>query len=400
VRICHVTPHLPPDQAANALLPYHLGCWARDRGDEVSFVAHPPRAGAQGRPHASGLPGEVAWVPARQRRGWTDRALKLGSLQAAYAIWRAADPLIRRADLVHVHSNGLLAEAAAWLAWRRGTPFVLTLYGTEIWHYRARRFGPDLFTQAYRRAAHVTFYSQGLMSRAVELGLARHQASVVYPPVAADFTYHDALAQQDARAALGLRQRHVLLNVKRLHPLAGQVYLLEALGEIIRTHPDTRLVVCGTGPLLDELKAAARAHGVEAHVTFAGLVDNQTIARYDAAADVFVLPSLLEACPTVALEALASGTPVVSSDNPGGKELGEIFGYDVTVVPRENALALARAVVAMLDEKRRVRESTRRIIEQEFRPPAVDRQFRQIYEHALSSSPDTPGSLAGGKDMD
>jgi hypothetical protein len=37
VRICHVTPHLPPDQAANALLPYHLGCWARDAGDDVSF---------------------------------------------------------------------------------------------------------------------------------------------------------------------------------------------------------------------------------------------------------------------------------------------------------------------------------------------------------------------------
>ena len=81
-------------------------------------------------------------------------------------------------------------------------------------------------------------------------------------------------------------------------------------------------------------------------MTFAGLVNNQTIAQYHAAADIFVLPSLLEACPTVALEALASGTPVVSTDNPGGVELGEIFGYDVTVVPRENPLALARAIVA------------------------------------------------------
>jgi glycosyltransferase involved in cell wall biosynthesis len=177
----------------------------------------------------------------------------------------------------------------------------------------------------------------------------------------------------------------VLVNVKRLHPLAGQRFLLEALGEVIRTHPDTRLVICGTGPLEDELKAVARTAGVEAHVTFAGLVDNHTIARYDAAADVFVLPSLLEACPTVALEALASGTPVVSSDNPGGIELGELFGYDVSVVPRENALALARAIVGALDEKRRVRESTRRIIEQEFRPAAVDRQFRQIYDNVLAS---------------
>src|SRR6185436_19424701 len=103
---------------------------------------------------------------------------------------------------------------------------------------------------------------------------------------------HDERAQMEARAALGLRHRHVLVNVKRLHPLAGQRFLLEALGEVVRTHPDTRLVICGSGALLDELKAVARTSGVEAHVTFAGLVSNQTIARYDAAADLFVLPSL------------------------------------------------------------------------------------------------------------
>jgi glycosyltransferase involved in cell wall biosynthesis len=384
VRICHVTPHLPPDQAANALLPYHLGCWARDRGDEVTYVAHPPRSAARAT-RAVDLPGPVHWVAPKRVTGVVDRAMKLATLRSIVGIWRAATAEIRRADVVHIHSNGLLAETAAWLAHRQGKPFVLTLYGTEIWHYAPKRLGPDLFTQAYRRAAHVTFYSHGLMSRAVELGLARHQASVVYPPVAPDFEFHDARAQQDARAGLGLRQRHVLVNVKRLHPLAGQRFLLEALGEVIRTHPDTRLVICGTGPLEDELKAVARTAGVEAHVTFAGLVDNHTIARYDAAADVFVLPSLLEACPTVALEALASGTPVVSSDNPGGIELGELFGYDVSVVPRENALALARAIVGALDEKRRVRESTRRIIEQEFRPAAVDRQFRQIYDNVLAS---------------
>jgi len=312
--------------------------------------------------------------------------LKIGTLKTCLAIWRQARREIAAADVVHVHSNGLLAEVAALLANRAQKPVVMTLYGTEIWHYRPRRFGPDLFTRAYQRAAHVTFYSHGLQSRAVELGLARHQTSVIYPPVASEFVFHDEREQMEARAVLGLRQRHVLVNVKRLHPLAGQRFLLEALGEVVRTHPDTRLVVCGTGPLLDELKAVARASGVEAHVTFTGLVSNQTIAQYDAAADIFVLPSLLEACPTVALEALASGTPVVSTDNPGGVELGEIFGYDVAVVPRENPLALARAIVALLDQKRRVRESTRRILEQEFRPPAVERQFRDIYTSVTSFS--------------
>lgn len=381
MRICHVTPYLPPDLAATGLLACQLGDWARDRGDQVAFVAHTPGSHDPAWA-ASRLPGTVVWVPGGGKQTGAGRRA-VGPIEGGRAFWQALQG-IAHADLVHVHGNGWLAETAAWVAGRAGTPVVLTLYGAEIWQYRPRRLGPDLFTRAFQQAAHVTFYSQGLQTRAVELGLARHQSSVVYPSVAAEFTFHGEREQSDARAALGLRQRHVLVNVKGLHPLAGQHVLLEALGEVVRTHPDTRLIICGTGPLLEQLKGVARTSGVEAHVTFAGQVNSQTIAQYDAAADVFVLPSVLEACPTVALEALASGTPVVTTDNPGGVEMGEIFGYDVAVVPRDNPLAMARAIISVLDQKRRVRESTRRILEQEFRPPAVLRQFGEIYHSVLN----------------
>src|SRR5439155_22611823 len=137
-----------------------------------------------------------------------------------------AAQLLAAADVVRVHSNGLLPEVAAGLAVRLGKPVVLTLYGTEIWHYRRKAFGPDLFTRAYRRASAVTFYSQGLLDRARALGLERHAVHVVYPPVAPTFTHHDAAARQRERAALGITARRLLLNVKRLHPLAGQRYLL------------------------------------------------------------------------------------------------------------------------------------------------------------------------------
>jgi glycosyltransferase involved in cell wall biosynthesis len=388
VRILHVSPHLPPDQAANALLPFHLGTWAVAAGDEVRYLAHPPRQqGARSSPLHVDLPGEVTWVPARGVSSNIIRVLRAGSALAAWRLARAAWPHVQWADVVHVHSNGLIAEIGAWVANWLGKPVVLTLYGTEIWHYAPKRWGPDLFTRAYRRAAHVTFYSQGLLTRATELGLGRRDTSVIYPPVAPEFAFHDDDAQAAARASLGIRSRHLLVNVKRLHPLAGQKYLLEALGEVIRTHPDTRLVICGTGPLLEELKATARSWGVEGHVAFPGLLDNATIAKFDGAADAFVLPSLLEACPTVALEALACGTPVISSDNPGGVELREVFGFDVSVVPRENAMALARAITQLLDEKRRARWQTCEVIEREFRPAAVEAQYHAIYEHVLASRP-------------
>ena len=261
MRILHVTPHLPPDQAANALLPWQLGNWAREAGDEVEYVSHPPRASG-----AAPLAGPATWVT---RRGATivEPLPLIGSTLAAWRLWRALAPAIERADVVHAHSNGLLAEVAVLAARRAGKPAVLTLYGTEIWHYAPKKLGPDLFSRAYRAASYVTFYSHRLMVKAQELGLGRRRTRTVYPPVANTFTWHSEDAQLDVRTSLGFQNAHLLLNVKRLHPLAGQRYLIEAMNEVIRFHPDTRLVICGTGPMLDELKAIARSAGVERHVT-------------------------------------------------------------------------------------------------------------------------------------
>ncbi len=375
MRICHVTPHLPPDQAANALLPAHLGRWAVDAGDTVSYVAHPPRAGAPD-PAA----GPVVWVAPHQGRGLL-KMLRISSIRAAARIARAAAPSLAAADIVHVHSNGLLAETCAlWASVNRHKPVVWTMYGTEIWHFRPT-LTPRLFANAYKRAQHITFYSRGLYDKARELGLTHEGMSVVYPPVVEIFTPSaSAEARAALRARLGLHVRHVLLNVKRLHPLAGQVFLIKAMPEVLRRHPDTQLVICGTGALLPDLQQAARDAGVERQVTFAGLVSNAQVADYNRAADAFVLPSLLEALPTVAVEALACGTPVVSADHPGGVELHSLFGDDVAVVPREDPDALSRALIAFLDQPRRTDPRTAEVLAREFRPAAVAARFRSIYE--------------------
>ena len=381
MRICHVTPHLPPDQAANALLPYQLGCEAREAGDEAAYVAHPPRWVSA----AADLPGPVTRIPWRDRSPapWPARTLR-GVRQAALIARRAA-PAVRAADLVHLHSNGLLIEIGAWLARRHRKPTVLTLYGTDIWHYRRRRF-VDLFTRAYDEAGRVTFYSERLRRHAAEQGLRQDHARVVHPPVAGEFSWRDPESRREARAALGLGAEPVLLNVKRLHPVGGQRHLIEALPGIVRARPDVRLVVCGTGSLRDELERLAAMRGVAANVVFTGLVENRAVAGYCAAADLFVLPSVLESFGTVALEALACGTPVVSTDTAGGLELRELFGDDVTIVPREDAGAIARAVTAFLGDMRRTSEATRERIERDLRPAAVFRRFRALYASLLDGS--------------
>ena len=389
MRICHITPHLPPDQAANALLPFHLGCWGNDAGRETTYVAHPARW-ASG---SADLPGPVTWIPSRDRTAASWFVHKLRGAGQALRIAQRVDPVIRDADLVHLHSNGLLVEIGARVARRHRKPTVLTLYGTEIWHYRRRR-PIDLFTRAYDEAGRVTFYSEGLRQRAATLGLRQDHALVIYPPAASAFVWNDPERRAAARAALGLHASHVLLNVKRLHPLAGQRHAIDALVDIVQTHPDVQLVICGAGALRAELEAQAGRHGVGAHVRFAGLVDNSALAAYYAAADVFLLPSLLEAAPTVAFEALASGTPVISADHPGGVELRELFGDDIAIVPRENAPALARAVTAFLNDKRRTSESTRERIERELRPEEVARRFGALYEALVDAPADSAATSA------
>ena len=89
---------------------------------------------------------------------------------------------------------------------------------------------------------------------------------------------------------------------------------------------------------------------------------------------------MLEALPTVAVEALACGTPVVSADHPGGVELHALFGDDVAVVPRENSPALAGALIRALGvEAPRLRRLDGRHSTREFGPDAVRARYDAIY---------------------
>src|SRR5262249_9906395 len=154
-----------------------------------------------------------------------------------------------------------------------------------------------------QRARQVTFYSQALLERGRELAIPLPAASVVYPPVA------DAFRPLAPEVREAVRQRHLrpgetlLLNVKRLHPLADQATLLEAMAVVRRQRPQVRLLVAGTGECGPALADQARRLGLEEAVRFAGLLPNQEVAALQGAADLFVLSSVLEATPTVALEA-------------------------------------------------------------------------------------------------
>ena len=132
----------------------------------------------------------------------------------------------------------------------------------------------------------------------------------------------------------------------------GQEFLLKAAPTILREVPTARFAVVGgdsPGSLSDgyghQVKDLVRSLGLHDTVRFIPQVTN--VARFVAAADVVVQPSILDAAPLVPLEAMAAGKPVVGSDVGGLPEqiCDGVTGY---LVPPRDTAALARRVIELL----------------------------------------------------
>ncbi len=145
-----------------------------------------------------------------------------------------------------------------------------------------------------------------------------------------------------------------------------QPTLLRAFAEVLKSRP-ARLVVLGEGPDLNKLTAFARELGIRAHVDFAGFRPNPF--AYMSRAQVFVLSSVHEGLGVVLIQAMACGTPVVSTDCPSGpREILE-SGRWGHLVPVGDWRRLATAIRETLD-----------------RPVAPERLKARAHHYSVASS--------------
>ena len=369
-----VTPHLPPVQAANALLPVQLAGELSLEGAAAAFISYSTADPSPPLPHA------VTRVPKRGD-GFLARSI-LGAAVTAGRIMLQARRSVGHADVVHLHSNGLIVEAAGDVARRLRRPYVITLYGTDVWHHSPihhRRFA-----RVVRDASHRAFYSHALLDFARKIDLAPEPSSVIYAPVASNFHVETDARRAALKRALGVNDAPLLLTVKRLHPVAGYHDLINAMPAIVSNQPKVRLLIAGEGELRATLKAQIVEVGMQDHIQLLGLVPNQELQRYYAAADLFVLPSHLESWGTVMLEALGCGTPIVASNTAGASEVRSLFKEDVQLFPVGDAAALARAVLDKLAHPTRVHAATRSILENQFSTSGCLRQYLTVYREALT----------------
>jgi phosphatidylinositol alpha-1,6-mannosyltransferase len=147
----------------------------------------------------------------------------------------------------------------------------------------------------------------------------------------------------DVRAQLGLTGKRVALVVSRMVPIKNVALAVEAMAIVAARHPDLVLVLAGVGPLRAAIEARAAALQLADRVIFAGAVPHRDVPAWYRAADVFVLPSEFDNSPNVALEAMASGVPVVATDVGGVRHYVQ-DGVNGALVPAGNAPAVADAI--------------------------------------------------------
>lgn len=126
------------------------------------------------------------------------------------------------------------------------------------------------------------------------------------------YKYSDS-ARAEVRRELGLDGAFLVGHVGRFMDQKNHAFLVDIFAELVRLRDDARLLLIGDGENLEAVKEKIQRLGLSDKVVFKGILPD--VERYYSAMDVFLLPSLYEGLPVVALEAQATGLPCVISDS-------------------------------------------------------------------------------------
>ena len=316
-----------------------------------------------------GTPQPTAMIPILLRLPWPTLRLLLAALlrQQLPAVARSLPRIINYlqsaqpdAFLTTLPNYNIVALWAKWLS-RTRTRFVLcegntTSKEVASTDHSFEKKWPILMRQWYPRADAIVAVSDGVAADLSRLArLPRSRITTIFNPLDVNRIRRLASAPIiDDWFFDGAPP--VLLAVGRLAPQKDFPNLLRAFARV-RSRCGVRLVILGEGPERGRLESLAADLGIAAHVRMPGAVLNPF--SYMARARLFVLSSAWEGLPTVLMEALACGCPIVSTDCPSGpSEIldGGAFG---PLVPSGDDKALAEGILQALAlpiDRRRLRE--------------------------------------------
>ena len=290
--------------------------------------------------------GELPKAAAQTLKEWARQSDFLRLYQAAYVGLR-----LRNAGIEHVHAHfaGMAARTAYWIGQFFGISYSVTAHANDIFAPRAFVVSLAKIFDAARAIVTVSDFSVAQLQAAFPQNAAK--VSRVY----------NGVDLERFQCATFETEPPLIVAVGRLIQKKGFTDLIGACGLLKARDVAFHCEIIGEGPLHDSLAAQIATAKLESHVALVGPRDQTHIADRLARANVFALPCTTEAdggmdnLPTVIMEAMAAGLPVVSTPIAGVPEMVHA-GVTGELVPPNDPAPLADALEKILREPTLARE--------------------------------------------
>jgi glycosyltransferase involved in cell wall biosynthesis len=309
---------------------------------------------------SSQLPADVQVYDLRGRKQYDLRLV----LRVAKLLRRQQPEIVfsvlRYANVITLLAHGLARSSSRLIVNEQNLP------SAEFALFGGSRLKGLLLRQLYPQADAVTAISRGIVHELVStFGVVEDKVHIIHNPVdlvrvqalGAAELLHPWFQPRPEDGETWPRRRDdetspgwpVIVAAGRLHPQKGFTHLLRAFAQVRNALP-CKLVVLGEGPLRSELEQLIVTLGLSDDVILPGFQENPY--NYIRGASVFVLSSLFEGFGIVLVEALALGTPVVSTRCPVGPDEILLDGETGILVPPADDRALAQAILRVLQDER------------------------------------------------
>ena len=288
-------------------------------------------------------------------------------------------------DLMHVH-YAIPHAYAGYMAKKMleevgiKIPMVTTLHGTDITLVGNHPFYKPAVTFSINKSDAVTSVSESLKNDTLRLFDVQREIDVV--PNFIDLEKHTNTFTDCQRGMMAQENERIITHVSNLRPVKRIMDVIAVFYKIQESIP-SKLIMVGEGPEKEGAEALCHKLGIADKVLFLGNSDE--VNKILCFTDLFLLPSEKESFGLSALEAMASGVPVVSTNTGGLPEVNEhgISGYLNEIGDVEGMAAHALAILKDEDTlkqfKKRARESATK-----FQTENIVPLYETVYEKALS----------------
>jgi len=306
----------------------------------------------------------------------------LGELVALFQLLRTG-----RYAAIHAHwllPQGLVAILSRMCSGAR-CPILCTSHGGDLFALKGGLFR-DLKSFVLSRIQGLTVVSRAMAEEVSRLGNRALMTEVI--PMGVDLKT-SFVPPPDA----AFRTAGQLLFVGRLVEKKGLIYLLRAMPAILQAHPETRLLIAGSGPEESKLRKEAERLKLHPRVSFLGSMGNLELPALYQASEIVVFPSIVaadgdqEGFGLVQVEALGCECAVVATDLPAIRDI-IADGKTGLIVPQRNEAALAEKIILLLnspDIRAELGRKGRDFVRERYDWDIISERYREMIENVAGA---------------